>query len=104
MTKWKTPLVYAGGYIVKTVSWADRTVKPGMSCMNCIGGGGVWCSNTFNYWLTGDANYTYLATTALTAVDTGIADSVAKMTAGTADRGTCCNSNIKFTEFIGYVG
>lgn len=77
-TTWKTPLVYAGGYIVKTVSWADRTVKPGNSCMHCIGGGGVWCSATFNYWLSGTNDYAYLATTATTSVDAtaGIATEV----------------------------
>lgn len=72
--------------------------------MHCIGGGGVWCSATFNYWLTSTNNYAYKATTAAGAVDAGIATEVAAMSAGANDRGTCCNSKIEFTKMTGYVG
>jgi len=72
--------------------------------MNCIGGGGVWCSASFNYWLTGVADYAYLATTQAASVESGIATTVAAMSSGTNDRGSCCNSKIEFTKQTGYVG
>lgn len=70
--------------------------------MNCIGGGGVWCSRTYNFAI---ANvYTYQAANLLWAAGINAASGTqaASWTATTAtDQGSCCDTKANFVTYIG---
>jgi hypothetical protein len=73
--------------------------------MNCIGGGAVWCSRTYNFAIA--TVYTYQAANllwagGLNAKSSTQANSWTNTTA--TDQGSCCDTKANFVKYIGTTG
>jgi len=73
--------------------------KTGSGCMNCINGGGVWCSRTFSYLSSSATNlFQYNGLTAASLMSAIPAD---VDTGDALDAGSCCDSVTNLNVFIG---
>lgn len=69
------------------------TTTASSDCVQCIGGGGVWCSRTFSFVTSGSA-YTAAGTTYAASVAAlySTTDESTWYATTASDQGTCCSS------------